>query len=362
MPGEHVGVGIIGCGRIFDMHMLGYEGREDAEVLAVADISEEKRRERAERYGIEKHYGDYRQLLEDPSIDLVEILTPHHLHLEMALAAARAGKHISLQKPPALSVGEFDKIIAAAEKSGVTLRIFENFIFYPPIVKAKELIDEGAIGTPLNVRMRSLAGSAEGGWEVPIEAWAWRVKEETCGGGPFVFDDGFHKFSIALFLLGEVEKVFCWMEKMDLGEGMCVDAPSICMWKHAGGGPFGSIDFTWAYEMLIKSDYYSADDRVEITGTEGIIWVTRGHGNMLDIPPLLHYREGRMTAYTNLEADWGASFRDCTRHLLDAMRGGEPPHLTPWEGRRVLQFALAAIASAREGREMRPDDINGGGT
>jgi predicted dehydrogenase len=361
MSEGHIGVGIIGCGRIFDMHMLGYEGRDDATVVAVADISEETRCGRAERYGIPWHYFDYRELLENKNVGLVEILTPHHLHREMALAAVEAGKHVSLQKPPALTVGEFDEIAAAAEKAGVTLRIYENFVFYPPIVKAKELIAEGAIGTPLNIRMRTVAGSAAGGWEVPLEAWAWRVKEEMCGGGPFVFDDGYHKFSIALYLLGDVEKVYAWMEPMDLGEGMCVDAPSICVWKHAGGGPFGSIDFTWAYDMYIKSDYYSADDRVEVTGTEGIIWVTRGHGNMLDVPPLLLYREGRLTAFTDLEADWGASFRDSTRHLLDALREGERPHLTPPEGRRVLQFALAAIASAREGREVRPQEIDGGG-
>ncbi|MEW6555576.1 MAG: Gfo/Idh/MocA family oxidoreductase [Actinomycetota bacterium] len=361
MPKEHIGVGIIGCGRIFDMHMLGYEGRDDASVVAVADISEESRCGRAERYGIPWHYFDYRELLENRNVDLVEILTPHHLHLEMAVAAAEAGKHISLQKPPALNVAEMDEIIAAAEKAGVTLRIYENFVFYPPIVKAKELIEEGAVGTPLNIRMRSVGGSAAGGWEVPLEAWAWRIDEKTCGGGPFVFDDGFHKFSIALYLLGEVEKVFCWMEAMHMGEGLCVDAPSICIWKHKEGTRFGSIDFAWAYDMYIKSDYYSADDRVEVTGTEGILWVTRGHGNMLDVPPLLLYREGKLTAYTVLEADWGASFRDCTRHLLDAMREGTAPHLTPPEGRRVLQFALAAITSAREGREVRPDDINGGG-
>ncbi len=357
MGAETIGVGIIGCGRIFDLHMRGYQGRDDAAVLAVADVSEERRGERAARYGIPRQYGDYRELLEDDSIDLVEILTPHHLHREMAVAAAEAGKHISLQKPPALTVSEFDQVAAAAEKAGVVLRVYENFVFYPPIVKARQLIDEGAIGRPLNIRMRSLAGSAAGGWEVPLDAWAWRVDERTCGGGPFVFDDGYHKFSIALYLLGEVEKVFAWMEAMPLGEGLCVDAPSICIWKHRENACFGSIDFTWAYDLFIKSDYYSADDRVEVTGTEGVLWVTRGHGNMLDVPPLLLYREGRLTAFTDLEADWGASFRDATRHFLNALREGGEARLTPQEGRRVLQFALAAITSAREGREVCPDEM-----
>ena len=357
MPGERIGVGIIGCGRIFDLHMLGYQGREDAEVLAVADIGEECRAERCEQFSIPRAYADYRELLEDPSIDMVEILTPHHLHHEMAMNAVKAGKHISLQKPPALNVADLDEMIKAADEAGVKLRVYENFVFYPPIVKAKELIEEGAIGTPLNIRMRSVGGSAEGGWDVPLEAWSWRVNEKTCGGGPFVFDDGYHKFSIALYLLGEVEKVYAWIDGTPLGEGLMVDAPAICIWKHKEDKRFGSIDFTWSYDMYIESDYYSADDRVEITGTQGIIWVTRGHGKMLDIPPVLLYREGELKGFEDLEADWGVSFRDSTRHFLDVLHGEGQPRLSGEEAKKVLQFALAAILSAREGREVRPDEV-----
>ena len=244
MDSQVLGVGIIGCGRIFDLHMRGYQEREDAAVLAVADVSEERRAARQGEYGIPRAYADYREMLDDPSIQLVEILTPHHLHREMTIAAAEAGKHVSLQKPPALDLGEMDEIIAAAKAAGVALRVYENFVFYPPIVRAKALIDEGAIGQPLNIRMRTLSGSAAGGWEVPLEAWAWRMDERTCGGGPFVFDDGYHKFSVALYLLGDVEKVFCWMESLSLGEGLCVDAPSICIWKYRDANIFGSMTST----------------------------------------------------------------------------------------------------------------------
>lgn len=355
--GRPLGVGIIGCGRIFDLHMLGYENRDYAVVLAAADVVEDKLRARMETYHIPRGYTDYRRLLEDPDIDLVEILTPHHLHREMAVTASRAGKHVSLQKPPALNLKEMDEIVSAAEESGVVLRVYENFVFYPPVVKARGLIEEGAIGEPLNIRMRTLSGSAKGGWEVPLESWAWRVDKRACGGGPFVFDDGYHKFSMALFLLGEVEKVYAWMEELHLGEGRCVDAPSICIWKYRDRKVFGSIDFTWAYDLYIRSDYYAADDRVEVTGTEGVLWITRGHGNMLNIPPLLLYRDGELAAYSALEADWGVSFRDCTRHMLDCLREGKTPHLTPHEGREVLRFALAVITSANEGREVYLDEL-----
>ncbi len=353
---ERLGVGIIGCGRIFDLHMLGYRERAE-KVLAIADINQAALESRANTYGIEKKYTDYRQLLEDEEIHLVEILTPHHLHFQMCLDAIQAGKHVSLQKPPTLNIAELDQLIAAAKARGTVLRIYENFIFYPPIIKAKELVEEGAIGTPINIRMRSLAGSAQSGWEVPLESWAWRVREETCGGGPFVFDDGYHKFSIAIYLMGDVEKVHAWMDRTKVIEDVYVDAPSICTWKHVEEKRYGSLDFTWSYDMYIKSNYYAQDDRVEITGTEGVVWVTRGHGNMLDIPPVLLYRDGKLTAFTDIQTDWGVSFQDATRHLLDVLREGSPPRLSGQEARRILQFSLAVIRSAREGREVRLDEI-----
>ena len=78
---------------------------------------------------------NYHDLLKDDEIDAVEILTPHHLHMEMAIAAAEAGKHISIQKPMALNPRDCEKIISATQKAGVILNICENFLFYPPILR-----------------------------------------------------------------------------------------------------------------------------------------------------------------------------------------------------------------------------------
>jgi predicted dehydrogenase len=75
---------------------------------------------------VEKVYGDYAQLLADRGIDLVELLVPHYLHADMTVAACQAGKHVSVQKPMALTVAEADRMIQAAEQADVTLRVFEN--------------------------------------------------------------------------------------------------------------------------------------------------------------------------------------------------------------------------------------------
>ena len=80
-------------------------------------------------------FTDHRESFVLPDVDLVEILTPHHLHDQHTLDAAAVGKHISLQKPMAISVAQADEMIDAAKQAGVIFKVFENFIFYPPVVR-----------------------------------------------------------------------------------------------------------------------------------------------------------------------------------------------------------------------------------
>lgn len=78
---------IVGCGRISDLHELGYRGREDARIVAVCDTNRGRLRAKAKEWGVEKTFTDYHKLLQDPEIDLVELLVPHDLHAEMTIAA-----------------------------------------------------------------------------------------------------------------------------------------------------------------------------------------------------------------------------------------------------------------------------------
>jgi len=105
-------------------------------------------------------------------------------------------------------------------------------------------------------------------------------------------------------------------------------------------------------EMLVDTHHYSQDDRIEITGTRGVIWVTRGHGKMMDIPPVIMYRDGETTSYSDMKTGWEHSFINSTRHFIDAYFKGEPPSLTGEQGRDILRFALAAQESARTGKSV----------
>ncbi len=206
-------VAFVGCGRISDLHQLGYRGRDDAQIVAVCDINKAHAKKKAKEWGVEKVYTDYNQVLEDKDIDAVELITPHHLHCPMTIQAAEAGKHISVQKPMALCADEADQMIAAANKAGVILRVYETFVFYAPAVKAKAMIDAGEIGEVRAVRMHISTGTGDTAWDVPLASWVWRIDEKKCGGGPLVFDHGYHLFSLGYYLGGPVESVHAWIDQ-----------------------------------------------------------------------------------------------------------------------------------------------------
>src|SRR4030042_3508928 len=96
-------VAMVGCGRISDLHQMGYRDRTDARIVAVCDTNKSRARKKAKEWGVDRVYTNYQQLLEDKSIDLVELLTPHNLHCPMAVQAGQGRKLMSVQRAKASS-------------------------------------------------------------------------------------------------------------------------------------------------------------------------------------------------------------------------------------------------------------------
>jgi len=356
---DRIRVGFLGCGRIADLSCLGYLDHPRAEIHAVCDVDEARAKHRAEQWGAARVYSDPDELFADPEIDAVEILTPHHLHAAHAKAALEAGKHVSLQKPPTRTLAEFDEITRALEKTNLTLRVFENFMFYPPHVKARQLVDGGAIGEPLSIRLKTAAGRFGDGWEIAPQTQAWRMDTETCGGGATTFDHGYHCFNMGRFFMPEeVERVHAFIHWTELAPNQRIDGPAIITWKYAGDVPrFGSWEVIASLGMRVRSDYYASDDRIEIHGSEGILWVNRCTGKLLDEPAVVLYRDGETRAFHDLECDWAASFRIGGKSFVDDLLEGRPPAHGSDEARRTLVFALAAARSAEQGREVALAEI-----
>ena len=352
-PLDTIRVGFIGTGRISDLHAPEYLRNPHTEIVALCDGDPALAAARARAWGLDRPAicADYRELLALESVDLVEILLPHHLHAEAALAAFAAGKAVFLQKPIALTLADADRVIDAAEQAGAPFRVFENFIFYPPVMAAKELVDRGAIGRPLTIRLKSHVGRPESGWEVPAAALAWRLDPARAGGGPLVFDDGIHKFALARHFMGPAEEVHAWIGSTAV-QGYAIDAPALVSFRFPGGR-VGNIEVVFSPEVAIDTEHYAQDDRIEITGTEGVIWINRGHGQLGRVVPVQLYRDGAQTDYRSMETGWETSFMHAVRHGIEALRRGEQPPLAGRDAREVLRFALAAQESARTGASVR---------
>ena len=390
-------VGIIGCGRISDLHVLGYQGRRDARIVALCDSVRSAATGAARRWGLTDAaiFEDYRELCLSDAVDLVEIIVPHHMHYDIAAFATDCELHVSLQKPLSLDLGDADWLVRLAARSQHTFRLYENFFFYPPVMRAVELIEDGLIGEPLAVRLKSNAGYSPDAWEVPLSAQQWRHRPDECGGGPLVFDDGHHKFSLAWLILGQPAEVHAWigatptqpagprsssasgseaasaLAQSSSGSGPSsepgpsssaepfeLDSPSLVSMRYPSGA-IASLEVVYSRGLLIEGTrHYAQDDRMEITGTDGVIWVNRGHGRIGNQPPVASYADGRFEAH-DCETGWEHSFIGSTRSLLDCLAAEREPILTPAQGRDVLAAALAAQQSAAAGSAVTVDEPAG---
>ncbi len=353
----------VGCGRISDLHAPGYNNLPGARLYGLCDADISKAEAKGKEWGVQRIYRNFEEVLSDPEVQIVEILTPHHLHCAMAVEAARAGKHVSVQKPMALNLKQADEMIEAARQAGVMLRIYENFVFYPPYVKAKELIEAGEIGDPLSFNLRVRCGAGQGQWDVPLEAWAWRINPETGGGCPVMFDHSYHNYSLALYLLGPVEKVAAMMGRTEIipGTGIYVDAPATVMWQYCGGRVSGVMEVAMAPELQIDTRHYADESRLEITGTRGMIFVNRCTGRLQNRPAVELYRDGVTTAFEHIPCDWDYSFHLATRDLISALQKGLQPRLTGLQGRAALEFTLAACEAAKKNEQVTLETPPGGG-
>ena len=235
------------------------------------------------------------------------------------------------------------------------MRVFENFLFYPPVARLVELVREGEIGEVLSVRQISRSGNPDCGWDVPDRAAAWRFDIEQNGGGPLVFDDGLHKFSIFWALLGVADEVHAWIGSTPV-EGGALDSPSavthaLGLGRHGRAGGRQRPGAAGAVAVLLAGRPRRGH------GSKGVAWVNRGHGKIQEVPSLQVYHDGVTRDYEDIASEWDESFILATRDFIEAVREGRSSLLTADEHRQVLSTALAAQICGREDRVVRPVDV-----
>lgn len=158
----------------------------------------------AKRWNWQKHSLDWREVVQDPEVDLVDIAAPSAIHAQISIAAAEAGKHVFCEKPLALNLEDAKAMVNAVEKADVVNMIGFNYRRVPAIALAKKLIADGEIGEIYHFR-----GIYQQGWLVdPNFPLAWRLRKEKAGYGS-LGDLGAHVIDLARYLVGEIEEVLC---------------------------------------------------------------------------------------------------------------------------------------------------------
>ncbi len=193
-------VAIIGAGKVSDYHHVpGLRLDPRAKLVAACDADPKLLDGRRRDWQIDKTTTRYEDICADPNVDAVIIATPNSTHHEIAIAAAKAGKHVMCEKPLGLNAGEVRQMYDAAEANGVVHMTAFTYRFAPSMRYLKHLVDSGALGTPRHFRSQRFLD-----W--PETSWGWRQYRALAGGGD-LFDMTIHRLDFAIDLLGPIERV-----------------------------------------------------------------------------------------------------------------------------------------------------------
>ncbi|MFY9176775.1 MAG: Gfo/Idh/MocA family oxidoreductase [Caldicoprobacterales bacterium] len=231
---ESLGVAIIGCGAIHNVHVDAIKCNGMARLLWFVDIKQERAKLSAEKYG-GNWCTDYRKVLEDPEVDVVHICTPHYLHAPMAIDAVNAGKHAFVEKPAATSLDMAKMMAEAAKKTNKKITICFQNRYNPSSIKAKEIIQSGDLGKIIGIK-----GLVT--WYRDPEYYTssgWRGSFDTEGGGVLI-NQSIHTLDLMQWLAGEVEYIQGHVATRVLGDVIEVEdtADATLYFKNGARGIF----------------------------------------------------------------------------------------------------------------------------
>ncbi len=316
-----VRLGVIGAGIIAKSFMEAAPAVEELEVASICDIAEDAARALAEPLNIAWE-TDYRSLLQDGSIEALYIALPHHLHEEVTIAAAEAGKHILLEKPMANSLDEADRILAAQRQAGVKLMIGFTHRFHSELETAKRLIDAGELGRlTLAIDIMTTGGV--------IPGWFWQKSQ---AGGGVLHVNGAHSFDRLRWLMGsEIVEVFAYSDTYDRRK--TVEDSAVVALRFANGA-MGMTVHNWVTDVGVP---FKCD--LDIHGTDGAI--------RIDTWNALEFSNARHSWVQRRERD--DMFQKEIGEFVSAIMEDRDPCVTGEDGRRSLACVQAAYESARTG-------------
>jgi predicted dehydrogenase len=319
MMNRPVNFAVVGTG-IGRYHARGIsEMPEKTRLVAICDVNESAAAQVAKEYNAESYTTSYVDLLQRKDVDAVSLCVPHNLHCEMAVAAARAGKHI--------------QVIAAAKANGVKLMTGHNMRYMGQHAKAKELVDQDVIGKPfMMVASVHVLGLPDG----------FRLSLKRQGGGAMI-DSGVHRFDLIRWIMGDVKRLYGKKGRFFNMEMEGEDTAVVLMEFESGA--VGTFTCCWSAKAPKNEEY------LQIYGPKGSI-ITTYNGQSLEMrseTPPPGWQE--LSSFV-FPIDQAGSIKLELADFADAIMQDRQPSITGEDGRKSLELTLATYLSSDSGKPV----------
>lgn len=344
-----VNVGLIGSQFIAAIHAESIARCAHARLLAVASPTKGNAAALAQRWNAPHVFTDYREMLALGELDMVIIAAPNALHCQITLDAAAAGKHVVCEKPLCMNLAEADRMIAACKQAKVHLMYAEELCFAPKYVRLKQLLDSGALGSPVLLKQSEKHNG-------PHADHFWDVSRS---GGGVMMDMGCHAIEFFRWILSgregkrpKITSVYAQMNTSVHAGKTRGDDNTLAILEFENGA-VGLAEESW-------TKLGGMDDRAEVHGSRGVAYADLLHGNSIETYSEVGYdyaveKAGPTTGwtFTIYEEAWNYGFPQEIAHFVDCVRGVAQPLVTGEDGRAVLEAIFAAYQSAGSGQKVR---------
>jgi predicted dehydrogenase len=375
------GIAMIGYGGIGRVHAMAYRDipfhyglpADSFKLVGVATSRADTAQKAAQEIGCEVWTADYHELLARDDVDLIDCCTPNHMHEEVLLAAAAAGKHIYCEKPLAMNVAEGQRIAAAVEKAGVKSQLTFHIRFFPALMRAHQLVEAGFLGRVFSFRGRYYRSS----YIDPRKPLSWRLNKEISGGGA-LFDLGSHILDLIYYLLGDFGSVQATLDTLikerPIAAGSTekgpVDVDDIAlMHLRMADNTLGLV------EISRMGTGMTNDLQIEIFGDQGALRFRLEDPTWLEVYDVRDAGQplGGMRGFKRLETvqnypgqkapDWTSTptftraHAECQYQFLKAINEDLPATPSIADGLKIQEVMAAAEQASVEGRWVTMEEV-----
>ncbi|MCE5188774.1 MAG: Gfo/Idh/MocA family oxidoreductase [Eubacteriales bacterium] len=334
MGKNDLGIALIGAGRAGMIHAENFAHRvEGARIVAVVDVVEENAKKSAALLDCEKFYTDYTNILNDPSVQAVMVVSPTNLHKQIVIDCANAGKHIFCEKPMAMNTTECDEMIEACRKNRVKLQIGfmrrhdENFC------RAKELVESGTIGELVLIRSNTRGPSKP-------RPWMYDIKKSN---GILAEINSHDIDSIRWFAGSEIKRLFAVAGNYRNPE-VAAEYPDYYDNVVMNGVFENGIQFSIDGAAYVE---YGYDSKMELVGTKGVLHIGRNEG------AFLRYATAETGICEPFIQSWMTLFKDAylaeDNSFASCVRRDMQPKVTGADGRMAVRIVEAGNESISSG-------------